>query len=274
MRRPERQVKPVDRREEWAGLVAIMERLRGPNGCPWDREQSYASLRAYLIEETFEAAEALDRNDSRGLCEELGDLLLQIVFLSRLAEEEGRFTIDDVVRGISQKLVRRHPHVFGSAVAETSAEVSRNWEEIKRREKGKDRRLLASVPRTLPALLAAQRLGDKAAQVGFDWPGPEQTLAKIVEETEELQSAWRCGAAAAIKDELGDLLFSVVMLARKLGVDADAALAGTNRKFRSRFAWVEDELRRRGGELGRAGAEELDELWCAAKRQAAGDLSE
>lgn len=274
MWRPERQVKPVDRREEWAGLVAIMERLRGPDGCPWDREQSYQSLRAYLIEESFEVAEALDCNDSRGLCEELGDLLLQIVFLSRLAEEEGRFTIDDVVRGISQKLVRRHPHVFGSAVAETSAEVSRNWEEIKRREKGEDRRLLASVPRTLPALLAAQRLGDKAAQVGFDWPDAEQTLAKIVEESGELRNAWRSGEVAAISDELGDLLFSVVMLARKVRVDADAALAGTNRKFRGRFAWVEDELRRRGGTLARASTEELDELWREAKRLPAADLSE
>jgi MazG family protein len=255
----------VDRHPQFDDLVRIMERLRGPDGCPWDREQDWGSLRTYLLEECFEVAEALDRRRPPELCEELGDLLFQIVFLSRLATEDGSFTIDDVVRGISDKLVRRHPHVFGSEVAETADEVARNWEEIKRQEKGGDRRLLDSVPRSLPALLGAQRLGEKAAQVGFDWPGPDEVLDKIDEETRELRSAIADGSAAAVQEELGDLLFATTMLARRLGVDAEAALAGTNRKFRERFSWVEAELQRRGGKLGEAELDALEELWREAK---------
>jgi len=255
----------VDRRPQLDDLVRIMERLRGPDGCPWDREQDYGSLRTYLLEECFEVAEALDRQQPLELCEELGDLLFQIVFLSRLATEEGHFTIDDVIRGISEKLVRRHPHVFGSEVAETAEVVARNWEEIKREEKGGNRRLLDSVPRSLPALLAAQRLGEKAAQVGFEWPGPDEVLDKIEEETRELRDALADGSAEAVQGELGDLLFATTMLARRLGVDAEAALAGTNRKFRDRFSWVEAELQRRGGKLGEADLDTLEELWQAAK---------
>jgi len=260
----------VDRRPQFDDLLRIMERLRGPDGCPWDREQDYGSLRTYLLEECFEVAEALDRQQPLELCEELGDLLFQIVFLSRLATEEGHFTIDDVIRGISEKLVRRHPHVFGSEVAETAEAVARNWEEIKREEKGGDRRLLDSVPRSLPALLAAQRLGEKAAQVGFEWPGPDEVLDKIEEETRELRVALADGSAEAVQGELGDLLFATTMLARRLGIDAEAALAGTNRKFRDRFSWVEAELHRRGGKLGEAGLDTLEELWQEAKRREEG----
>jgi tetrapyrrole methylase family protein/MazG family protein/ATP diphosphatase len=248
-----------------AGLVELMDRLRGPDGCPWDREQSYASLRPYLLEECFEVAEAIDLGEPALLCEELGDLLFQIVFLSRLAKEDGRFTIEDVTSGISEKLIRRHPHVFGEATAETADEVARNWEEIKREEKGAERPFLASVPRSLPALLGAQRLGDKAAQVGFDWPEPGAVLDKVEEETRELRAALASADPPAIREELGDLLFSIVMLARKIGVDADAALAGTNRKFRSRFTRVEQEVKRRGGRLADVGTETLEELWNESK---------
>lgn len=259
--------------ERFDTLVAIMDRLRAPDGCPWDREQSYESLRSYLVEECYEVAECLDRGDRSGLCEELGDLLFQIVFLSRLAKEEGAFTAPDVVRGIAEKMIRRHPHVFGDATAQDSAEVLRNWEEIKRREKreasptseGVDS-VLDGVPRVLPALSKAQRLGTKAARVGFDWERPGQVLEKISEETAELRRAVDDGDAAATREEIGDLLFSVAMLARKLGVDPEGALEAANLKFRARFVRVEAELRRRGEPIERAGIERLEHLWEAAKR--------
>lgn len=257
---------PSDRLE---GLVAIMDRLREPGGCPWDREQDYASLRTYLIEESFEVAEALDGDEPAALCEELGDLLFQIVFLARLAQEQGRFTIRDVVRGASEKLIRRHPHVFDDERAETAEDVARNWERIKRDEKGGERSLLDGVPRAMPALLGAQRLGDKAAQVGFDWPGPRQVLDKVEEEIHELRAALHAADAGATRDELGDLLFSLAMLARRSGVDAEAALAGTNRRFRARFAWVEAQLRHNGLDAARVGVDELERLWDEAKRQTA-----
>ena len=175
-------------------LVEIMDRLRDPGGCPWDREQTYETLRGYLVEECYEAAAALDADDRIGLREELGDLLFQIVFLSRLAKEEGAFTLRDVIQGISEKMIRRHPHIFGDAVAETSEEVLRNWEEIKRKEKG-DRggSALDGIPQGLPALHKAQRLGAKAARVGFDWNSPAQVLTKVREELAELAEAVEAG---------------------------------------------------------------------------------
>jgi ATP diphosphatase len=253
-------------------LVGIMDRLRDPeHGCPWDREQDYGTLRGYLIEECHEVAEAIDREDLPGLREELGDLLFQIVFLSRLAKEEGAFTASDVVRGIAEKMIRRHPHVFGDQDAGTSEDVLRNWEEIKReekRDKGQTeaRSVLAGIPRSLPALLKAQRLGTKAARVGFDWPDDAGVLAKIDEELGELRDAVESGDREAMGEELGDLLFSLVMLARRRDVDPEQALERANHKFTERFGRVEDELRRRAIPVESAGLELLDRIWDEVKR--------
>jgi MazG family protein len=255
---------------DFEGLVAIMNRLRDPGGCPWDREQTYATLRGYLVEECFEVVDALDRGDLPGLREELGDLLFQIVFLSRLAQEEQAFDAGDVVEGIAAKMIRRHPHVFGDAEAKDSAEVLVRWEEIKRREKkdaGKEEpdSILGGIPRSLPPLVAAQRLGTKAARVGFDWREDTDVIAKLEEETAELKSALASGDRGAVREELGDALFALAMVARRLGIDADEALAGANRKFTHRFTRVEDALRQRGVPVEEAGLALMDELWNEAK---------
>jgi MazG family protein len=249
-------------------LVEIMDRLRGPDGCPWDREQDYESLRGYLLEECYEVAQALDRGDREGLREELGDLLFQIVFLSRLASEEGRFDVRDVIRGIADKLIRRHPHVFGDAAAETPEEVVEHWDAIKRLEKSGDAgaapaaSLLDGVPAALPALLRAERLGARAARVGFDWERPEEILDKVEEEIGELRLALADGERTEIAGELGDLLFTLAMLARREGIDPEAALARTNEKFVRRFGWIEREA---GAALGTLDLDELERLWARAK---------
>ena len=253
----------VDRFET---LVRILDRLREPGGCPWDREQSWDSLRGYLIEECYEAVDALDRRDGPGLCEELGDLLLQIVFLARLAAEEGRFHARDVVRGIVEKMIRRHPHVFGADVATSSEDVLRRWEEIKREEKAQrsDRAptsVLGGIPTALPALPKAQRIGTKVARVGFDWPNVDEVLVKVEEELGELRDSVTRGDPAGMREEVGDLLFSVAMLARKLGIDAEAALEEANRKFARRFTSIEERLEREGRDVREVGLETLDRLW-------------
>ena len=246
-------------------LVRVMDRLRDPGGCPWDREQTYETLRSYLLEECYEVVEALDRGDRDGLREELGDLLFQIVFLSRLADEEGRFRAADVVRGIGEKIVRRHPHVFGDTTADTSEEVLRNWEEIKRKEKEDagtaEASVLAGIPTALPALLKAQRLGTKASRVGFDWRRPEDVLDKVDEEIAELRAAVLEGDREAAHEEIGDALFSLAMLGRHVGVDPEAALEATNAKFRDRFTAIESRLRERGVKIEEAGIDLLDRLW-------------
>ncbi len=257
--------------ETFDDLVRLMDRLRDPEtGCPWDLEQSYRSLRSYLIEECYEVVEALDREDRGALAEELGDLLFQIVFLSRLAQEEGAFTARDVVRGIGGKMVRRHPHVFGDAEASDAEEVLRNWEEIKRDEKavrrGGNGSILAGIPRALPALPKAQRLGTKAARVGFDWPDPAGVLDKLLEELRELREAMAGGDARRLEEELGDVLFTVAMLSRKLEVDPERALERANAKFVRRFADVERALAERGVPIEQAGIELLERLWNEAKR--------
>lgn len=262
---------PVDRPATLDDLVAIMDRLREPGGCPWDREQTYRSLRGYLLEECYEAAEAIDLTDAEGLREELGDVLFQIVFLSRLAKEDGTFTCADVVAGIAAKIVRRHPHVFGDERADTSEEVLRHWEEIKRKEKAEKAAkeeppsVLSGVPRALPALPKAQRLGAKAARVGFDWTRAEEIFAKVEEETGELRRAVSGGDPEAAAEEMGDLLFTIAMLARRIGVDPEEALERTNRKFVRRFRRMEEELVRRGIAVESAGLPLLDELWSQAK---------
>jgi MazG family protein len=261
----------VRERRSFDDLVAIMDRLRDPGGCPWDREQTFATLRGYLIEECYEAVDALDRDDRAGLAEELGDLLLQIVFLSRLAKEERAFDAGDVVEGIAAKLVRRHPHVFADEKADSSGEVLKRWEEIKKEEKtasGKtteDSSVLAGIPRSLPALVKAQRLGTKAGRVGFDWERDEDVVTKLEEETAELRVALAAKDRASVIEEIGDALFTVTMLARRLDVDADAALAGANAKFERRFRYVENQLAGRGIPIAEAPLALMERLWEEAK---------
>ncbi|HJQ98385.1 MAG TPA: nucleoside triphosphate pyrophosphohydrolase [Candidatus Polarisedimenticolaceae bacterium] len=258
-------------RRSFDDLVAIMDRLRDPGGCPWDREQTYETLRGYLIEECYEAVDAIDREDRAGLAEELGDLLLQVVFLSRLGKEDGAFDAGDVVEGIAAKLVRRHPHVFGDETAGSSGEVLKRWEEIKREEKSasgkapEDTSVLAGIPRSLPALVKAQRLGTKAGRVGFDWTRDDDVVKKLEEETGEIRRALAEGSRDAVIDEIGDALFTVTMLARRLEIDADAALARANAKFERRFRRVEAELSRRGVPVAEAPLDLMERLWEEAK---------
>jgi MazG family protein len=253
-----------------ARLRAIMHRLRAPGGCPWDAEQTHASLLPNLIEETYETVDAIRRSDWPHLREELGDLLLQVVFHAELAAEAGRFDFDDVARGIAEKLVRRHPHVFAASSAATSEAVLSQWEEIKRGERGEEQEpLLHGVGKGLPAMLRAAKLQKKASKVGFDWPDTEGVLAKIHEEAAEVTEALEHSGGKASKEvhgEIGDLLFAVVNLARKLGVDPEEALEATNGKFTRRFAAVETALRARGEVLGTASLEAMEELWQQAKQ--------
>ncbi len=269
--------------EGFARLVAVMARLRAPeDGCPWDREQTLATLRTYLVEESHELLDAIDAlgADAKALPadlprldadpkltaelrEELGDVLLQVVFQSRIAQESGWFTADDVARGIAEKMIRRHPHVFADAQPTTAGHVRASWEQIKRKE-GKS--ALAGVPRNLPALLRGQRMGEKAARIGFDWPDVEPVLAKVDEELLELREAMASGDRAAMADELGDLLFALTSLARHLQVDAEQALRGTLDKFTRRFGYVEREAEIRYGSDHHSTLDELEALWQEAKR--------
>jgi len=251
-------------------LVEIMDRLLAPDGCPWDREQTLETLRPFLVEETYEVLDALARRDVAGHCEELGDLLMQIVFHAAIRRAEGAFAIDDVVASISEKLVRRHPHVFGDTKnIDTPDQVLAQWETIKRAEKAaaglKSDRALAGVPQG-PALARAQKLGGRASKVGFDWPDWEGSYAKIEEEVVELKEAARAKDTAAIHHELGDLLFAVVNVARKLGVDAENALVDATNRFQQRFEFVEDRLTDRGKTPRTSTLEEMDSLWNDAKR--------
>ena len=252
-------------------LVDIMNRLLAPDGCPWDREQTLDTLRPFLVEETYEVLDALSRGDVAGHCEELGDLLMQIVFQAALRAAQGAFDIDAVVASICDKLVRRHPHVFGDATGvTTSDQVLAQWDEIKRAEKAaagvrKDR-ILAGIP-PAPALARAQKLGGKAGKVGFDWPGWEGSFAKVEEEVREVAEAVRAGDAAAMHHELGDLLFAVVNVARKVGVDAENALIDATTRFQRRFEVVEDSLAGRGRTPQTSTLEEMDALWEEAKRR-------
>jgi MazG family protein len=252
-------------------LVDIMDRLLAPGGCPWDREQTLDTLRPFLIEETYEVLDALSRGDVDGHCEELGDLLMQIVFQAALRAGQGAFDIDAVVASIADKLVRRHPHVFGDATGvTTSDQVLAQWEAIKLTEKaaaGSTRaRILAGV-KPAPALARAQKLGSKAAKVGFDWPGWEGSFAKVEEEVQEVAEAARAGQPGAMHHEVGDLLFAVVNIARKLGVDAENALIDATSRFQRRFEAVEDSLAERGKTPQTSTLEEMDALWDDVKRR-------
>jgi MazG family protein len=248
-------------------LRAIMHRLRAPGGCPWDAEQTHASLVPNLIEETYETVDTIRRGDMEHLREELGDLLLQVIFHSELAEEAGHFNLDDVARGISDKLVRRHPHVFASSAVDTPDAVLKQWDEIKRAEKGHQREpYLHGVGKGLPALLRAAKLQKKAAKTGFDWPDASGVLAKIREELDELADAMENGEATAVDEELGDLMFSVVNLARFRGTDPELLMESANRKFEQRFAAMEQRLHEQGIDLGTAVLDAMETAWQECKR--------
>ena len=251
-------------------LVEIMARLRGPDGCPWDREQTFDTIKPYTLEETYEVLDAIDRRDWGELAEELGDFLLQAVFYAQMAGEQNLFRIDDALDAINQKLVRRHPHVFGEGTAETANDVKRIWGEIKageKKDKGKeDQTLLGSVPRALPALVEAQQIASRAAGVGFDWENPDQVIEKLHEELAEFDQARRNASQPELEDELGDMLFVLVNLARFVKVDPEQALRRTNAKFRKRFGYIERKLAERGRKLEESTIEEMEALWQEAKR--------
>ena len=244
-------------------LVAIVARLRAPGGCPWDREQTHASLRGGLLEEAYEVVAAIDASDDENLSEELGDLLLQSVFHAQIAAEEGRFTFDEVARGIAEKLIRRHPHVFGEDHCADSAAVLRRWDEIKRAEKGRTapESVLDGIPGALPALMRAEKVQKKAAKVGFDWDAAGPVIAKVREELAEVEAAIAGREPDALEEEIGDLLFSVVNLARKLRIDAEVALHRATNKFIARFRAVEALAHARSLEIGKLTLPELDVLW-------------
>jgi MazG family protein len=255
--------------ESLVRLVGIMARLRAPGGCPWDREQSWDTLRPYLLEETHEVLDALARNDAAAVCEELGDLLLQIVFQAEIAAEAGLFTIADVATGIADKLVRRHPHVFGDVVVRDADEVVRNWQEIKaaeRRARGREIETLDEIPSTLPALARAEEVGRKAKRIGYDWPALSGVLAKVREEMAELEAATTTGDDAAATRELGDLLLTLTSVARHLDCSAEMALRDATDRLRSRLARCDAAARAQGITLAALGPAERDRLWEEAKR--------
>jgi MazG family protein len=254
--------------DHFAKLCDIVAKLRAPGGCPWDREQTHESLLPALIEEAYEAAEAARARDDAHFREELGDLLLLVVMHAEIARESGRFDVDQVLREVSDKLIRRHPHVFGTSDARDSGAVLKQWEAIKREEKKEDSHYLASLPKALPALVRAQKAQSKAARVNFDWAKIGDVIAKVEEELEELKQALAAQDQRAIEDEVGDLLFAVVNLGRKAGLDAETALQVATNKFVTRFNRLEDELQSRGKRLGDADLEEMDEIWNQIKENA------
>jgi len=289
--------------ERFERAVAIMERLRAPGGCPWDREQTFDSIKPYTLEETYEVLEAIDNRDWPELAGELGDLLLQVLFYSEMAKEQSSFSIDDVLDRLSTKLINRHPHVFGDVKADTSAEVKRNWEALKAEERKQGekknpkndggeareyRSILAGISSAMPSLIEGHKLSSRAAQVGFDWPNIDGLFDKLQEETEELREQLKqfpapgprpqgrgvagSGRTAVpeelqsrLEEEVGDLFFVLVNIARYLSIDAESALRKTNRKFKRRFQWMEDQLHARGRSADEASMDELESLWQQAK---------
>ncbi len=250
-------------------LLFIMKALRSPEGCPWDREQTHASIRTDFIEETYEAVEAIDKDDPEALCEELGDVLLQVVFHAEMASEQDRFCYDDVVDGICKKLIVRHPHVFGDVKADDAAAVLRTWDAVKRQTKGNTTQstLLRNLPRALPALMRAAKVQNRAARVGFDWPTVDGALDALTSETAELKDAIAEGNRAHIEEEFGDLLFSAVNVSRFLKTDAELSLTAATDKFIRRFTRVEALAAERGIDMQAASLEELDALWDIAKAE-------
>lgn len=262
-----------DSAEKFGELVDIMERLRAPGGCPWDREQNYLTLRRYIIEETYELVEAIESGKINAVCEECGDLLLQVVFVSEIANELGDFCIDDVISGLSQKLIRRHPHVFGDAAVKNSDDVVKKWEQIKvgeRKEKKEDSSVLAGVPRGLPSLLRAARMQERAGKVGFDWPQGDlsSVLAKVEEEIGELKEALALNPGSQeVREELGDLFFALANLSRHLKIDPESAARQACEKFASRFRMVEEQAGKSGRQWADFTLDELENFWISAKQR-------
>ncbi len=248
-------------------LLDTIDTLHGPQGCPWDKEQSHKSLRPYVIEEAYEVVHAIDLNNSKYLQEELGDLLLQILFHSKIASQAQKFEINDVMEGIANKLIRRHPHVFADTKVKDSAEVRQNWEKIKADEKKeqKNTSLLSDIPLSLPALLKAYKIGKKVSQVGFDWPEVKGVFQKIKEEIQELEEAIETKNKEAMNEEMGDLLFSIANLARFMKINPEEALRQTNEKFASRFQFVENKIQTQNKSFQDFDLEKLDLFWNEAK---------
>ena len=255
----------MDRRlEAFKRLLEIMDELR--EKCPWDRKQTFDSLRCNTIEEVMELSDALERKEMKDICEELGDVLLHIVFYSKIGSEQGAFDIADVCNAISDKMVFRHPHIYGEVKADSADDVLNNWEKIKQKEKNGEKRVLEGVPRSLPSLIKAYRIQDKARHVGFDWEKREDVWRKVEEEYREVEREMREGTAESIEGEFGDLLFSVVNAARLWDVNPDNALERTNQKFIARFNFIEEEARRQGREISSLTLDEMDALWEKAKK--------
>jgi tetrapyrrole methylase family protein/MazG family protein len=251
--------------KEFSRLVKIIEKLRAPDGCPWDREQTLYSLRDQLIEETFELVEAIDNKDIENIKEELGDLLLHVIMHSVIAAEDNLFTLTDVMKTISEKLIRRHPHVFGGEKTDSVDDVLVNWEKIKSKEKKDRKYILDGIPKGLPSIQKAYKLQEKARKVGFDWESGEDCLRKVEEEFTEFKQAIKLKDVNEIEEEMGDLLFSILNLSRFLNINADNALQKTNEKFKSRFRFIEDELAKNGISFEEASIELLERYWQKAK---------
>lgn len=246
-------------------IVSLARRLRAPGGCPWDREQTLGSLRAYVLEEAYEVIQAIELGDTDGLMEELGDFLFQVVFISQIASEEGKFDVGDVTQRLHDKLVRRHPHVFGEKKAEDAADALRTWNAEKLKEK-KGKPGLEEIPRAMPSLMRAQRVGEKAARVGFDWSDASSALAKVKEELLELEVEMDAEEKNGSREEWGDLVFSVVNLARHLDIDAETASHGAVEKFIERFSRFEEKARAGGKEIKALSMEQMDEMWEEVKK--------
>lgn len=249
-------------------LLNIMHKLRAPGGCPWDAEQTHESLTRYLLEETYEVIEAIDEKSPEHLKEELGDLLLQPIFHAAIAEESGQFTINDVISTLCNKLIRRHPHVFGDLEIKDSAAQIENWEKIKKLEKSEERHsAISGVPDHLPALMKAHKIAEKASRAGFDWEHVDQVYDKVMEELSEFEEAWGVGDPKRMEDELGDLLFAITNLGRFLNINPEEALRKTITRFQKRFSFVENELLLQGVSMHNATLEEMDKYWEKAKRE-------
>jgi tetrapyrrole methylase family protein / MazG family protein len=244
-------------------LVAITKKLRGPDGCPWDKEQTHKSIRNNMLEETYESLEAIDSGNPKELEEELGDMLMQVVLHSQIADDDKEFEIGDVVEGINKKLIYRHPHIFGDVKVSGSGEVLKNWQELKQKKKGKEASVIGSVPKSMPSLAYAEEIQRRAAQTGFDWKNPDDIIDKLCEEIEELKEAKTKERKA---EEFGDLLFTLVNIARRMGIDTETSLRETNERFFRRFTHMEKLARERGLDFNKLPLEEMDKLWNEAKK--------